>query len=103
MIAAGTMQGCNVVHLLGLYKLTGVTGQAFALTARGEFALHLLWAVDKSQSSIYNQSCLRRLAIAFCWKLSCQKIDHLQICLTIKLSCIHAKKVLKFYALTCWC
>ncbi|KAK9858804.1 hypothetical protein WJX84_000839, partial [Apatococcus fuscideae] len=46
-------EGCTVAHILGLYKLTGSTGQAFALGVSGTTADLILWLIARIQSRIF--------------------------------------------------
>ena len=47
------MQGCNLAHVLGLYKITGAGAAAFSLTARGSVADVALWAIARLQTRVF--------------------------------------------------
>lgn len=47
------LQGCNLAHVLGLYKMTGLPGGAFSLTARGSVADVALWAIARLQTRVF--------------------------------------------------
>ena len=47
------LQGCTLAHILGLYKLTGSTGQAFTLGVSGTTADLILWLIARIQSRIF--------------------------------------------------
>lgn len=47
------MQGCNFPHVLGLYKMVGLSAGAFSLTARGSLADVALWAIARVQTRVF--------------------------------------------------
>jgi hypothetical protein len=50
---ARVRQGCNLAHVLGLYRMTGAPGAAFALGARGALADVALWAIARLQTRLF--------------------------------------------------
>ncbi|KAK9863698.1 hypothetical protein WJX84_001768 [Apatococcus fuscideae] len=46
-------EGCTLAHILGLYKLTGSTGQAFTLGLSGTSADLILWLIARIQLRIF--------------------------------------------------
>jgi hypothetical protein len=50
---ARARQGCNLAHVLGLYRMTGAPGAAFALGARGALADVALWAIARLQTRLF--------------------------------------------------
>lgn len=54
------MQGCNVAHVLGLYKMTGRPGLAFELTAAGSVADVALWGIARLQTRMYASETFQR-------------------------------------------
>ena len=55
-----TLQGCNLAHILGLYKMTGKSGLAFTLTATGSIADVVLWAIARLQMRMYASATFQR-------------------------------------------
>lgn len=49
-------QGCNVAHVLGLYKMSGARGAAFSLTYRGALADMMLWAIFRLQTRVFSSN-----------------------------------------------
>lgn len=49
----GTLQGCNLQHALGLYKMLGLSAGAFSLTARGSLADVALWVIARVQTRVF--------------------------------------------------
>ena len=49
------MQGCNLAHVLGLYKLNAAAA-GFSLTARGSLADVLLWAIARLQTRVFESA-----------------------------------------------
>ena len=56
------MQGCNLAHILGLYKMTGKSGLAFELTAAGSIADVVLWGIARLQMRMYASETFQRCA-----------------------------------------
>lgn len=54
------MQGCNLAHILGLYKMTGKSGLAFSLSAAGSIADVALWAIARLQMRMYASTTFQR-------------------------------------------
>ena len=54
------LQGCNLAHILGLYKMTSETGLAFSLTAAGSIADVLLWAIARLQMRMYGSATFQK-------------------------------------------
>ncbi|CAL8464921.1 g4456 [Coccomyxa elongata] len=49
----GPSLGCNLAHVLGLYKMSGASGGAFSLTYRGALADMILWAIFRLQTRVF--------------------------------------------------
>ena len=47
------LQGCNLAHVLGLFRITGVHTTVFALGARGALADMALWAIARLQTRLF--------------------------------------------------
>ena len=47
------LQGCNFPHVLGLYKMVGLSAGAFSFTARGSLADVALWAIARVQTRAF--------------------------------------------------
>lgn len=56
----GFLQGCNLAHILGLYKMTGKSGLAFSLSATGSIADVVLWAIARLQMRMYASATFQR-------------------------------------------
>lgn len=46
-------QGCNLAHVLGLFRMTAAPGAALALGARGALADIALWAIARLQTRVF--------------------------------------------------
>lgn len=57
-------QICNLPHLAGLYKMTGVSGRVLSLSARGAVADMLLWAISRVQTRVFASDSYRKCAVA---------------------------------------
>lgn len=57
---SGHVQGCNLAHILGLYKMTGRPGLAFELTAAGSVADVVLWGIARLQMRMYASQTYQR-------------------------------------------
>ncbi len=55
-----SLQGCNLAHILGLYKMTGKSGLAFSLSATGSIADVVLWAIARLQMRMYASATFQR-------------------------------------------
>ncbi len=60
-----SMQGCNLAHILGLYKMTGRSGLAFTLSATGSIADVVLWAIARLQMRMYASATFQRYDHAY--------------------------------------
>ena len=47
------LQGCNLAHVLGLFRITGAHTAACALGARGALADMALWAIARLQTRLF--------------------------------------------------
>jgi len=50
---ARVRQGCNLAHVMGLYRMTGAPGGACARGARGALADVALWAIARLQTRLF--------------------------------------------------
>jgi hypothetical protein len=58
----GLSQVCNVPHAMGLYKMTGISGRALSLSARGAIADIMLWAIARIQTRLFASRTFGRCA-----------------------------------------
>lgn len=56
------LQGCNLAHVLGLYKMSGASGAAFSLTYRGALADMMLWVIFRLQTRVFSSNTYDRYA-----------------------------------------
>lgn len=60
-----SLQGCNVAHILGLYKMTSKSGLAFSLSAAGSVADVVLWAIARLQMRMYASATFQKWVFFF--------------------------------------
>ena len=58
------LQGCNLAHVLGLFRITGAHTTAFALGARGALADMALWAIARLQTRLFASRTFAKCAYA---------------------------------------
>ena len=61
-VTALLRQGCNLAHVLGLFRISGAHTTAFALGARGALADLALWAIARLQTRLFASRTFARCA-----------------------------------------